>query len=160
MRAGIGKCARGSRQGALEHETVRICLFPCIPRLHAGRSELSYKIAAIDVHKKLLVVVVIDATHPEVVLDSHRFGSGAGELQHLLAWLCQQGVAEVVMESTAQYWKPVWRELEPHLRLHLAQAQSNKAPKGRKSDMADAKRLARRFVAGELMLSFIPEPQQ
>jgi transposase len=121
---------------------------------------MPYNIAAIDVHKKLLVVVVIDATHPEVVLDSRRFGSGAGELQHLLAWLCQQGVAEVVMESTAQYWKPVWRELEPHLRLHLAQAQSNKAPKGRKSDMADAKRLARRFVAGELMLSFIPEPQQ
>jgi transposase len=46
------------------------------------------------------------------------------------------------------------------MRLHLAQAQSNKAPKGRKSDMADAKRLLRRFVAGELMLSFIPEPQQ
>ena len=64
------------------------------------------------------------------------------------------------MESTAQYWKPVWRELEPHLRLHLAQAQSNKAPKGRKSDLADAKRLVRRFVAGELMLSFIPEPEQ
>ena len=64
------------------------------------------------------------------------------------------------MESTAQYWKPVWMELEPHLRLHLAQAQSNKAPQGRKSDLADAKRLLRRFAAGELMLSFIPEPEQ
>jgi transposase len=51
-------------------------------------------------------------------------------------------------------------ELEPHLRLHLAQAQSNKAPKGRKTDLADAKRLVRRFAAGELMLSFIPEPEQ
>ena len=64
------------------------------------------------------------------------------------------------MESTAQYWKPVWMELEPHMKLHLAQAQSNKAPKGRKSDLADAKRLVRRFAAGELMLSFIPEPAQ
>ena len=60
------------------------------------------------------------------------------------------------MESTAQYWKPVWMELEPYMRLHLAQAQSNKAPKGRKSDMADCKRLVRRFVAGELMLRFVP----
>ena len=51
-------------------------------------------------------------------------------------------------------------ELEPHLQLHLAQAQSNQAPKGRKSDLADAKRMLRRFVAGELMLSFIPEPEQ
>src|SRR5438270_5778345 len=51
-------------------------------------------------------------------------------------------------------------ELEPHMRLFLAQAHSNKAPKGRKSDVADAKRLVRRFAAGELMLSFIPEPEQ
>lgn len=121
---------------------------------------MSYKIAGIDVHKKLLVVVIVDAAHPEVVLESRKFGTGAAELRHLLTWLCQHGVAEVVMESTAQYWKPVWRELEPYMRLHLAQAESNKARKGRKSDMADVKRLVRRFVAGELMLSFIPEPEQ
>ena len=64
------------------------------------------------------------------------------------------------MESTAQYWKPVWLELEPYLKLHLAQAQSNRAPGGRKSDVADAKRLVRRFVAGELYLSFVPDPEQ
>ena len=121
---------------------------------------MSYTIAGIDVHKKLLVVVLADASTPEVMLQSRRFGTGAAELQHLSAWLSQNGVTEAVMESTAQYWKPVWMELEPHLRLHLAQAQSNKAPKGRKSDLADAKRLVRRFVAGELMLSFIPEPAQ
>ena len=118
------------------------------------------KIAAIDVHKKLLVVVVIDSAQPEVVVASRKFGTGAAELRALSAWLGAHGVTEVVMESTAQYWKPVWMELEPHLRLHLAQAHSNKAPKSRKSDLADAKRLARRFVAGELMLSFIPEPAQ
>jgi transposase len=36
----------------------------------------------------------------------------------------------------------------------------NRARKGRKSDLADTKRLLRRFTAGELMLSFIPEPEQ
>ena len=117
-------------------------------------------IAGIDVHKKLLVVVVADPAKPDVVLQSRRFGTGSGELRHLSAWLCQYGVGEAVMESTAQYWKPVWMELEPHMRLHLAQAHSNKAPKGRKSDLVDAKRLVRRFAAGELMLSFIPEPEQ
>ena len=121
---------------------------------------MSYTIAGIDVHKKLLVVVVIDSAQPEVVVESRKFGTGAAELRHLSAWLGGHGVAEAVMESTAQYWKPVWMELEPHLRLHLAQAHSNKAPKSRKSDLADAKRLARRLVAGELMLSFIPEPEQ
>ena len=117
-------------------------------------------IAGIDVHKKLLVVVIVDAGKPDVVLQRRRFGTGSAELRQLSAWLCEYGVQEAVMESTAQYWKPVWMELEPHMRLHLAQAQSNKAPKGRKSDWADVKRLVRRFVAGELMLSFVPEPEQ
>ncbi|MCL4853175.1 MAG: transposase, partial [Bryobacteraceae bacterium] len=102
--------------------------------------------------------VIEDSAQPDVPLQSRRFGTGSAELRHLTAWLCQYGVTEAVRESTAQYWKPVWLELEPHLRLHLAQ--SNQAPKGRKSDLADAKRLVRRFVAGELMLSFIPEPEQ
>jgi transposase len=121
---------------------------------------MSPVVAAIDIHKKLLVVVIADASKPDMVWQSRRFGTGAAELQHLSEWLAQYGVGEAVMESTAQYWKPIWMELEPQLRLHLAQAQSNKAPKGRKSDLADAKRLLRRFVAGELMLSFIPEPEQ
>jgi transposase len=121
---------------------------------------MSRKIAGIDVHKKLLVVVIADAEKPDVPLNSRKFGSGYAELRDLSAWLGDNGVAEAVMESTAQYWKPVWLELEPHIRLHLAQAQSNKAPKGRKSDLADAIRLLRRFVAGELMLSFIPEAEQ
>jgi len=64
------------------------------------------------------------------------------------------------MESTAQYWKPVWLALEPRFRLHLAHAQSNRAPKGRKSDFADTERLLRRFVAGELILSFVPDAEQ
>lgn len=121
---------------------------------------MSHTIAGIDVHKKLLVVVIADSAKPDVPLDSQRFGAGSSELGRLSAWLCRHGVSEAVMESTAQYWKPVWMELEPHMRLHLAQAQSNKAPKGRKSDLADATRLVRRFAAGELMLSFIPEPEQ
>ena len=121
---------------------------------------MSHNIAAIDVHKKLLVVVIANSAKAEVPLQSRKFGTGAAELGDLLGWLSQYEVAEAVMESTAQYWKPVWMELEPHMRLHLAQAQSNRARKGRKSDLADAKRLLRRFVAGELDLSFIPEPEQ
>jgi hypothetical protein len=29
------------------------------------------------------------------------------------------------MESTAQYWRSVWLELEPHMSLHLAQTFSS-----------------------------------
>jgi len=121
---------------------------------------MSHNIAGIDVHKKLLVVVVTGADHAQNIVSSRRFGTGHAALGELRDWLLSLEVKEAVMESTAQYWKPVWLELEPYLKLHLAQAQSNRAPGGRKSDVADAKRLVRRFVAGELYLSFVPDPEQ
>jgi transposase len=122
---------------------------------------MKYTIAGIDIHKKVLMVVVLDAAGEEFELESRRFGTTASEREHLVAWLQERGVQEVVMESTAQYWKPVWLELEPHFgKLHLAQAHSNRAPKGRKHDFADARRLTRRLVAGELVLSFVPDAEQ
>src|ERR1700693_2125797 len=78
----------------------------------------------------------------------------------LAVGLAESGVQEAVMESTAQYWKPVWQALEGQLKLHLAQAHSNRAPKGRKGDFSDAERLVRRHIAGELILSFVPDVQQ
>jgi transposase len=54
----------------------------------------------------------------------------------------------------------VWLELEPHIRLHLAQAFSNRAPRGRKHDFKDAERLVRRLIAQELILSFMPDGEQ
>jgi transposase len=121
---------------------------------------MSYVVAGIDVHKKVLMVAVADASATEAEFECRRFGSSMSELQHLVAWLQERGVREAVMESTAQYWKPVWLELEPHFRIHLAQAKSNRAPRGRKSDFGDGRRLVRRFVAGELILSYVPEPVQ
>lgn len=118
------------------------------------------KIAGIDVHKKLLVVVIADDADPEQVLEQDKFGSVRSELERLYQCFSSHSVADVVMESTAQYWRPVWNELEGQFSLHLAHAQSNRAPKGRKSDFADAKRLVKRFVAKELFLSYVPEPEQ
>jgi transposase len=46
------------------------------------------------------------------------------------------------------------------MRLHLAQAFSNRAPKGRKHDFRDAERLVRRLLAGELTLSLVPTGEQ
>jgi len=40
------------------------------------------------------------------------------------------------------------------------QAQSNRGPRGRKSDYRDAERLVHRLVARELVLSFVPDPGQ
>jgi transposase len=118
------------------------------------------KMAGIDVHKKVLMVVVVDASAPEEKPARRRFVTLPSELHRLLVWLQEQGVEEAVMESTAQYWRSVWLELEPHLRLHLAQAFSNRAPRGRKHDFKDAERLVRRLIAEELILSFVPNGEQ
>ncbi|HKD91948.1 MAG TPA: IS110 family transposase [Terriglobales bacterium] len=118
------------------------------------------RIAGIDVHKKMLAVVVADAANPEAVLSARAWGTCRAELEALGDWLTEQSVKQVVMESTAQYWRPVWMALEGRYQLHLAQAQSNRGPRGRKSDFADAARLVRRLVAGELILSFVPDAEQ
>jgi transposase len=121
---------------------------------------MRYKIAGIDVHKKVLMVVVIDAATPEEKPERRRFATLPSDLRRLSTWLQEQGVEEAVMESTAQYWRSVWLELEPYMRLHLAQAFSNRAPRGRKHDFKDAERLVRRLIANELILSFVPAGEQ
>ena len=74
--------------------------------------EAKLVVAGIDVHKKMLAVVVVDDDNPQQVVDRRKFGSGAKELLHLRAWLGEHGVNEVVMESTARYWRPVWLALD------------------------------------------------
>jgi len=137
---------------------------------------MPYRIAGIDVHKKMLAVVVSDVEiESEFQFERRMFGSNPEQLRSLAAWLLEQEAEEVVMESTAQYWRPVWEALERHWKplrkkregarprsgtLHLAQAQSNRGPRGRKKDFRDAKRLVKRLVARELTLSFVPDAEQ
>jgi hypothetical protein len=124
----------------------------------------------------MLAVVVADV---EIDGDFHferlKVGMTPADLRSLADWLVAHEVEEVVMESTAQYWRPVWEALEQDWRprrrardgaprlagtLHLAQAQSNRGPGGRKKDSPDAERLVKRLVAQELTLSFVPDVEQ
>ena len=137
---------------------------------------MAYRIAGIDVHKKMLAVVVSDVeVDGEYQFERIRYGSTPEHLRLLAERLIAQQVEEVVMESTAQYWKPVWGALERYWKpvcqvredagpksgtLHLAQAQSNRGRRGRKKDFPDAERLVKRLVANELTLSFVPDAEQ
>src|ERR1700747_1534797 len=137
---------------------------------------MTYRIAGIDVHQKKLAVVVTDIeVDDEYQFERRWYGSNPEKLQKLAEWLIEQQVEEVVMESTAQYWKPVWGALERYWKpscqkregagpmsgtLHLAQARSNRGRRGRKKDFPDAERLVKRLVADELVLSFVPDAEQ
>jgi hypothetical protein len=61
----------------------------------------------------MLTVVVCDVeVGSEYEFERQQYGSTPSHLRLLAAWLVEQEVEEVVMESTAQYWKPVWATLE------------------------------------------------
>ena len=117
-------------------------------------------VAGIDVHKKMLAVVVRREENGQVEYEKRKFGTTRSEIEHLAAWLQKQRVEEVVMESTAQYWRPVWYGLEAHFRLHLCHPLKVRAPRGRKRDYRDAQRLADRWWSGDLEDSFIPGAEQ
>jgi len=64
---------------------------------------MSYRIAGIDVHKKMLAVVVSDVeVDGEYQFERRVFGSSPDQLRSLAAWLLAQEVEEAVMESTAR----------------------------------------------------------
>ena len=123
----------------------------------------------------MLAVAVADV---EVDTDFHferlKVGTSPVQLRALADWPVEREVEEVVTESTAQYWRPVWEALERYWRpkrrtradaspgsgtMHLAQAQSNREAGGRKRDFPDAERLVKRSVAQELTLSFVPDAE-
>ena len=138
---------------------------------------MSYRIAGIDVHKKVLAVVVSDVEiESEFQFERRMFGSNPEQLRSLAAWLVEQEAEEVVMESTAQYWKPVWGALERYWKPILREAGRSHGGgrerciwrrrypiaggAGRKRDFVDAERLVKRLVARELTLSFVPDAEQ
>ncbi len=116
--------------------------------------------AGIDVPKRMLAVVVANARDRERQFEGRRFGSTISERQKLSAGLQEPAVQEVGMESTAQYWKPVWFEQEGQFQLWLAQARSNRGPRGRKTDFREAKRSVSRLLREELILSYVPDAEQ
>ena len=59
--------------------------------------EAAYKIAGIDVHKKMLAVVVANARDTELKFECRRFGTTLSELSHLSAWLKERAVQEVAI---------------------------------------------------------------
>lgn len=65
------------------------------------------------------------------------------------------------MESTGEYWKPLYQLLEGSFTLLVVNAQHIKAVSGRKTDVRDAEWIADLLRHGLLQASFIPpQPQR
>ena len=63
-------------------------------------------------HKKMLAVVVADVeVEGDFQFDRPKVGTSPADLRVLADWFVEREVEEVVVESTAQYWRPVWLAL-------------------------------------------------
>jgi transposase len=126
--------------------------------------EIVARVAACDVGKAE-VVCCVRVPHPhrpgrrmqEVV----RYSTMTCSLLVMADRLAELGVIEVVMESTSDYWKPVYYLLEARgLNPELVNARDVKHLPGRpKTDQLDAVWLCKLAERGMLRASFVPPPQ-
>jgi len=108
--------------------------------------------AGLDVHKKTVVAGIIVPGKKE----TRTFETMTSDLLALSDWLTSEGVTQVAMESTGEYWKPVFNILENNFEVLLVNAQHIKSVPGRKTDIKDAEWIADLLRHGLLKASFIP----
>jgi transposase len=117
--------------------------------------------AGLDVHKKTVVAcVLMPDGQGGWCQETRTFGTMTAELLALADWLLACGCTHVAIESTGDYWKPVFNILEGTCEVLLVNAQHVKAVPGRKTDVKDAAWLAELLQHGLVRASFIPPVAQ
>ena len=113
--------------------------------------------AGIDVHSGLLTVCLRIGRRSEI----REFGTTTGEIRALSAWLKDSGCQMTAMESTGSYWKPLYNIFEQEsIPAMVCNAYHIKNVPGRKTDIADARWIARCLREGLLNPSYIPDREQ
>ena len=120
-----------------------------------------FALCRVDVHQKTVVVCRLGADAKGHKLKAtETFGTTTAELLRLSDWLTVGACTHVAMESTGEFWKPIWNRLEGSFELLLVNAQHVKRVPGRKTDVHDAEWLADLPQQGLLKASFIPPVEQ
>lgn len=113
--------------------------------------------AGLDVHKKTVVACCLSgAAGAKVEREVRTFPTMTADLLALADWLASKGITTVAMESTGEYWKPVYTLLEDRFTVLVVNAQHIKNVPGRKTDVKDAEWIADLLRHGLLRGSFIP----
>jgi len=118
---------------------------------------LHERCGGLDVHKKSITACIITPKGKEI----RTFGTMTRNLIELVDWVKSNRCSHVAMESTGDYWKPVYNLLEQEdLQSMVVNAQHIKAVPGRKTDIKDAEWIARLLRYGLVQGSFIPNREQ
>ena len=112
----------------------------------------------IDVHKNSVTACVLaPAGQPHIEVKKRKFRTFTRDLKQLRSWLKKCQVSEIAMESTGQYWRPLWNLLEGEFgRLVLVNPQHIKGLNGYKTDPKDAQWIADLLESGKLKGSWVP----
>lgn len=118
--------------------------------------------AGLDVHKKTVVACRMRTGEAgQVEQETQTFGTKTVELLGLVDWLSEWEVSHVALESTGDYWKPVYNLLEGNFEVVLVNAKHVHNVPGRKTDVSDGAWLTELMRYGLLRGSFIPpQPQR
>ncbi len=118
--------------------------------------------AGIDVHKRTVVVCCrLTDPHGRVTQETRTFSTMTADLLALSDWLTSLEITHVAMESTGEFWKPLYNLLEGNFTILVVNAQHMHNVPGRKTDVKDAEWIADLLAHGLLRGSFIPpEPQR
>ena len=106
----------------------------------------------IDVHKSSVTVCVLPPVgQRQITPKKRKFRTYTRDLRQLRGWLKNCRVTEIAMESTGQYWRPLWNLLEGEFaKLILVNPQHIKGLNGYKTDPKDAHWIADLLESGKL----------
>jgi transposase len=105
-----------------------------------------------DIHKKFLIATILFLDGTKL---TQRFSMGLKSLIEFRDWVIANGCEAVAVESTASYWVPIYRILEGHVELIVANAYKIKNVPGRKTDTIDSEWIAELCRNGQIKPSRI-----
>lgn len=113
--------------------------------------------AGLDVHQAMVVACLnAGSAGKRSRKEVRTYGATGQELREMRDWLKRSGCTLVAMESTGDYWKPVYAELEGHFELIVGNAQHIKNVPGRKTDVKDCDWISDLARHGLIAGSFVP----
>ena len=115
----------------------------------------------LDIHKKSIAAcIIVPGTKGNSRKEIRTFGTMTNDIVKLSEWLSACVVTHVAMESTGEYWKPIFNILENNFQLLLVNPQHIKTVPGRKTDVRDCEWIADLLRHGLLRASFVPDRDQ
>jgi len=102
----------------------------------SGKREIA---CGVDVHNKFIVATILSSDGLKL---QDRFDTNLEELLKFKDWLKENGCHKVALESTGNYWLPIYHVLEGSVNFILANAYQIKHIPGRKTDTLDSEWIA------------------